>query len=154
MAKGRNGGQVPNVANEATSYLFYIIKFYYELPRHIIFVHDDDVSQHHYGKITTFVYEWIRDYEREGSTYYEFNDWDIKKGTAEMNISAMRDFYATCMEPVVGPYELAEPDEGKCCAQFIVSSGMYPIGPPGSAASLRRFLFTSMSVQTASVIGP
>jgi len=126
VAKGSNVGQVPNVANEATTYLFYIIKYYYTLPRNIIFVHDNEISLHHYGKITTYVHAWIREYERHNSTYYEFNDWDIKKSDAEINNTGMHDFYTTCMEPVVGPYHLVEPNEGKCCAQFIVSSGACP----------------------------
>ena len=65
--------EVPNKGHEATSYLYYIINNYDNLPQNLIFIHDENESWHHTGKITEHVHEWINDFEKKGSTYYEFN---------------------------------------------------------------------------------
>lgn len=111
---------VPNVANEATSYLYYIIKNYETLPDNLIFIHDENTSWHHNGKITENIKTWIKEYEKTGSTYYEFNNMDIDK-PAEYHTDAEKELWESVFENHVCPYKNASPHAGKCCAQFIVS---------------------------------
>ena len=111
---------VPNIANEATTYLYYIIKNYDTLPNHIIFIHDENTSWHHDGKITEEIGTWIKEYERTGSTYYEFNNMDIDK-PRDYHTDAEKELWEQVFEKHVCAYKDAGPLAGKCCAQFIVS---------------------------------
>jgi len=114
---------VPNKANEATSYLHYIINNYEKLPNNIIFIHDENESWHHDGKITDNIYNWINEYEKNGKLYYEFNNQVINKDDPIKNglNVAYNDFWDKCIKPKVGNVNDAIPESGKCCAQFIVS---------------------------------
>jgi hypothetical protein len=42
------------------------IENYDNLPENVIFIHDEDESWHHDGKITDNIYKWIDEYERGG----------------------------------------------------------------------------------------
>lgn len=112
--------EVPNVANESTSYLYYIFKNYEILPENIIFIHDEDESWHHEGKITENIKGWIQEYEKLGRTYYEFNN-ETKKKPKHYTTKAEKKLWEEVLEPEIGKYSEAKPLEGKCCAQFIVS---------------------------------
>ena len=75
-----------DVANEATSFLYYILRNYEELPPNVVFIHDENGSWHHDGNITERIFEWIDAYQTEGATYYEFNNMDnCKYGTMLSN---------------------------------------------------------------------
>jgi hypothetical protein len=111
---------VPNIANEATSYLYYILENYEKMPKHMIFIHDENQSWHHEGKITEKIDGWIKEYEKLGSTYYEFNTMDIQK-PAEYHSEAERDLWENVFEEHICKYKDAPANGGKCCAQFIVS---------------------------------
>ena len=113
--------QVPNKANEASTYLYYIIENYDNLPENIIFIHDENESWHHTGKITDELYKWIDEYEKTGKTYYEFNNIEITKNDAYIANDAFKHFWNSIFKPYRGEYVDAKPDTGKCCAQFIVS---------------------------------
>jgi len=116
------GTNVPNKAHEATSYLHYIIENYDKLPENIIFIHDEDESWHHKGKISEQVYNWINNYIDLGKTYYEFNSEPIEKDFNVYNNNRVyRDFWEKFIEPITGEYSEALPENGKCCAQFIIS---------------------------------
>jgi len=121
---------VPNKAGEATSYLYYIIKNYDDLPENVIFIHDENESWHHNGKITSEIYYWINEYEQFGKTYHEVNlgILDIKKCPQHRSYheyhapnSVYKKFWDEVMLPYIGNYEDAKPEVGRCCAQFIVS---------------------------------
>ena len=112
---------VPNVANEATSYLYYILQNYNSLPKNLIFIHDENGSWHHEGNITDNIETWIKEYEKLGSLYYEFNNMDIEKPNDYHN-DAEKELWTNVFEPHIGKYEEANPSCGKCCAQFIVSN--------------------------------
>jgi len=111
---------VPNVANEATSYLHFIINNYDNMPEHLIFIHDENTSWHHDGKITERIRSWIQEYETNGSTYYEFNNMDIDK-PPDYHTDSERKLWENVFEKHICPYKDALPLSGKCCAQFIVS---------------------------------
>ena len=144
--KNENG--VPNVGNEATSYLHYIIHHYDTMSKHVIFIHDQDESWHHYGKISEQIYVWIQQYEGAGSTYYEFNEDVVVKTNGEMvqrliqsptvlskdykmfeEVALFKTYYTTLLQPTLGSYQEVQPDTGKCCAQFIVSKTRILIRP-------------------------
>jgi hypothetical protein len=119
---------VPNIAHEATTYLHYIIENYNDLPENVIFIHDENESWHHEGKLTDNLQKWIESYETEtNQTYYEFNHTCISRDGTNMDAdmyeknAAFRDFWDTCLLDTVGDYHQASPVAGKCCAQFIVS---------------------------------
>jgi hypothetical protein len=111
---------VPNVANEATTYLYYIINHYDSMPKNIIFIHDENESWHHPGKITENIDQWIKEYEKKGSTYYEFNTMVIEHPSDYHN-EAEKDLWENVFTPYICSYKNATPFSGKCCAQFIVS---------------------------------
>lgn len=111
---------VPNVANEATSYLYYILQNYDILPENVIFIHDENESWHHEGKITEKIEEWIQEYEKSGGKYYEFNNMTIEK-PQEFHTEAEKELWQKVFEPHICKYSEATPVAGKCCAQFIVS---------------------------------
>lgn len=119
----KNIDGIPNIANEATTYLYYIIQNYDNMPKNVIFIHDENESWHHYGKITEEIYKWIKEYENQGSTYYEFNvDMNSESDYHYKNNTVFKDYYDTCLLQTIGPYETVEPKHGaKCCAQFIIS---------------------------------
>jgi hypothetical protein len=110
---------VPNVAHEATSYLYYILQNYESLPPNIIFIHDENGSWHHEGNITDNLEKWIKEYEKKG-LYYEFNNMKIEKPEDYHN-EAEKELWTKVFEPHIGKYKEAAPFCGKCCAQFIVS---------------------------------
>jgi hypothetical protein len=109
---------VPNIAHESTSYLYYIINNYDNLPENLIFIHDENISWHHYGKITINIYKWIDEYQKNGSTYYEFNHLTTPKVT---NMKIFDKYWNDVFQESCGNYKDAKPHTGKCCAQFIVS---------------------------------
>lgn len=121
--------EVPNKGHEATSYLHYIIKNYDNLPENVIFIHDENESWHHTGKITDNIHEWINNYEKNGSTYYEFN---FNNAVPQIHVRgiavdlygknpAYKDYYDKCLRKELGDPEELTPLMGKCCAQFIIS---------------------------------
>ena len=122
---------VPNIAAEATTYLHYIIHNYDTLPKNLIFIHDENSSWHHEGKITDNVYGWIEEYEKLGKTYYEFNSHhtlsvdaveevqNLNRGSD--NNKAYSDLWNTVFREYIGEFKNVRPKTGKCCAQFIVS---------------------------------
>jgi len=111
---------VPNVGTEATSYLHYILQNYDSLPENLIFIHDENGSWHHEGDITDNLDKWISQYEKKGSTYYEFNNMKIEKSSAYHN-EAEKELWTQVFEPHICKYDDALPVSGRCCAQFIVS---------------------------------
>lgn len=111
---------VPNVANEATTYLYYILQNYDSLPENVIFIHDENESWHHDGKITENMEFWIKKYEESGSQYYEINKMTINKPDDYHN-DAEKELWTQVFEPQLGNYNEVSPSTGKCCAQFIVS---------------------------------
>lgn len=123
----KKGTDVPNKANEATSYLHYIISNYENLPNNIVFIHDEDESWHHKGKISENIYEWIKSYEDNGKKYYEFNNVLFHKNGTNMPKNlydenpVFKKYWDQCLRKNIGDYSNAIPEEGKCCAQFIVS---------------------------------
>jgi len=134
MQKGDADGEVPNKANEATSFLYYIINNYDNLPDNMIFIHDEDESWHHEGKITEKLTEWILEYEKQEKGYYEFNNKQLNtKNFSEINNSSLKNtfsvneagknFWNDCMYDDYGEFNenLISPGS-KCCAQFIVSN--------------------------------
>jgi len=121
IEKGDGPGQVPNKAHEASSYLKYIIDKYDTLPENMIFIHDGNTSWHHIGKITEKINEWIDIYEKMNKGYYEFNATTINKSNPKDYMAGYTDFWDSCMKSEFGEYKDAFPEEGKCCAQFIVS---------------------------------
>jgi len=135
------GKDVPNKAHEATSYLYYIIKNYDNLPNNIIFIHDENRSWHHEGKITDNIYYWIENYELENKKYYEFNHTQINKDfdVYDNNI-AYQDFWKKFIEPIVGNYEEAIPEIGQCCAQFIVSKAKIMEKPKSYYEAMNQWL--------------
>lgn len=125
LQKGDTEGEVPNIAHESTSYLYYIIKNYDNLPDNVIFVHDENESWHHEGKITEEISKWISNYESEGKTYYEVNHKFTTREVLEPTFVAQnagKHFWRECMHDSYGDFreELNSPGS-KCCAQFIIS---------------------------------
>lgn len=123
---------VPNIANEASTYLYYIIHNYDTLPENMIFIHDENSSWHHEGKVTDNVYGWIEEYEKLGKNYYEFNSQhtlsvDAVEDTTQNlnrgseNNKAYSDLWNTVFHEYIGEFKNVRPKTGKCCAQFIVS---------------------------------
>ena len=113
---------LPNKAHEASSFLWYIINNYDTLPPNMIFIHDEDESWHHSGKISENVEGWIKEYHKEGGQYYEFNNvtlGDLNKLYSDN--TTYKEFYDSCIKEQIGEYADAAPNSGKCCAQFIVS---------------------------------
>ena len=124
----KKGIDVPNKAHEASSFLRYIVDNYDTMPPNMIFIHDEDESWHHSGKISENIEDWIQEYHKEGGQYYEFNNKTFGVDTG-INIpdnlygenKAYKEFWDGCMKDRVGEYADAAPNSGKCCAQFIVS---------------------------------
>jgi len=119
---------LPNIATESSSYLHYIIKNYDNLPDNIIFIHDHNESVHHIGKFTDNIDAWINAYQKNGFTYYEFSSYDITKEIVKTKFRETPEFYNifkiywdSVLQKSIGDYDAAEPNNGKCCAQFIVS---------------------------------
>lgn len=121
--------EVPNKGHEATSYLHYIIKNYENLQENLIFIHDENESWHHTGKITENVHKWIKGYEKSGSRYYEFNFNTTVPSVPVRGIAmdlyskneAYQDYYDTCLRKELGSPDQITPEKGLCCAQFIIS---------------------------------
>jgi hypothetical protein len=116
---------VPNKANEASSYLYYIINNYNNLPNNLIFIHDEDESWHHEGYITKNIYKWIYNFEKNGSTYYEFNNKYYNKNDAKKYEHDVYDMFIKYWEYIfetpITNYENTPSTRYLCCAQFIVS---------------------------------
>jgi hypothetical protein len=122
LQKGNAENEIPNIANEATSYLHFIINNYDNLPENMIFIQDENESWHHDGKITEKIYEWINEYEKQGKTYYEVNNQTISYSyiLSEYNKSkAFQELWDSIMKPRLG--DIPVDGNVKCCAQFIVS---------------------------------
>ena len=115
-------GTVPNKANEATSYLYYIVKNYDHLPKHLIFIHDEDKSWHHDGRITENLQKWIKTYEKNGHKYYNFNNSEMGENNDLYDKNpAFKHFWDNTMKSTLGNYSGVTYENGKCCSQFIVS---------------------------------
>jgi hypothetical protein len=115
----------PNIGNEASSYLFYIINNWESLPKHLIFIHDENSSWHHDGKITDNITKWIQEYENNGSTYYEFNSVSVNPEHIQNGHPntepGFQKFYTENLEQYLGKWTDLPLKPRKCCAQFIVS---------------------------------
>jgi hypothetical protein len=115
----KKGEEIPNKANEATTYLYYIIKNYENLPKNMIFIHDENESWHHEGKISEKIYEWIQEYKKNGESYYEVNNLpQIMKGWEN---KSHEKFWNEIFFVYFGEYNKCKKVDGKCSAQFIVS---------------------------------
>jgi hypothetical protein len=116
---------VPNKANEATSYLYYIINNYDNLPNNIVFIHDEDESWHHEGKITENIYKWIDEYEKNNRSYYEINNryFNLSRPKKmQKNIYNMfKIYWDYIFESPINVYHNSPSTKRACCAQFIVS---------------------------------
>ena len=109
---------VINKANEAASYLSYIVKYYHNLPNNMIFIHDENTSLHHSGKITENIKNWIKEYEKTDG-YFEVNNIYCYNECKEYFKSKE---YKDILHHLLPNFNLdAHKFDGKCCAQFIVS---------------------------------
>jgi hypothetical protein len=109
--------EVINKANEATSYLSYIIKYYDNLPENMIFIHDENESWHHEGKITDNITKWIKEYEKSNG-FYEFNNSKTDSCESCYNNNVFKELW----EKLIPNKKLKNHKfDGKCCAQFIIS---------------------------------
>ena len=109
--------EVVNIANEATSYLSYIIKYYDHLPDNMIFIHDENKSWHHDGLITDNINIWIKEYEKSDG-FYEFNN--SKADGCQWCYT--NDIFKELWKKLVPNKKLEDHTfNGKCCAQFIIS---------------------------------
>jgi len=115
----KKGNEIPNKAHEATTYLYFIINNYDNLPENMFFIHDEDESWHHDGKISERIYEWIEKYEINGKTYYEVNDKE--QNVKSWNNKTHEKFWNEVFKDYFGEYDKCKKVDGKCCAQFIVS---------------------------------
>lgn len=120
-----NNNTCPNIGNEASSYLFYIINNWNKLPKNLIFIHDENSSWHHNGNITDNLSIWIKEYEDNGSIYYEFNSMTVDP-TIIYNADSNKEpgfqkFYSENLEEYLGKWTDLPLKPRKCCAQFIVS---------------------------------
>jgi len=115
----------PNIGNEASSYLFYIINNWDSLPKNVIFVHDENSSWHHDGNITENLPKWIEEYENNGSIYYEFNSVSVDPACIHYGHPntepGFQKFYSENLEQHLGKWTDLPLKPRKCCAQFIVS---------------------------------
>ena len=155
LQKGTKPGEVINKANEATSYLYYIINNYNNLPENVIFIHDEDKSWHHEGKLSDNIYKWIKYYEDNKLNYYNFNNtltkWkeiDVNKqiiifdnDTIETNnwLPVFKKLYDYALKP----YNIilktkTQPSVG--CAQFIVSKKAIQSNPKEMYEKIYKWL--------------
>jgi hypothetical protein len=117
---------VPNVGNEASSYLKYIIDHYENLPEIMIFIHDENESRHHDGELTELLPKLVQKYiYEEENKYYEFNNIsfttldNIRLNIAERVTHFWRDNF---QKPLgFGSINETLPMSRKCCAQFLVT---------------------------------
>jgi hypothetical protein len=102
--------------------LIYIIHNYDDLPENVIFIHDEDESWHHNGKITENIYMWIDEYEKGGRKYHNFNSGAFHDhANIYKENPAFRDYWDAVFKSTLGEYETAKFGNPYCCAQFIVS---------------------------------
>jgi len=113
---------VPNIANESTTYLKYIIDNYEKLPEIMIFIHDENQSWHHDGKLTIRIPKMIDFFCKKKMGYYEFNNSKIDNDEL-INSEKVTNFWRDVFQKPLGFGEINEvlPIGRKCCAQFIVS---------------------------------
>lgn len=113
----------PNIANEATSYLWFILNNWDNLPENMIFIHDHNESWHQDGQFTDNINTYIKDFENSGSKYYNFNkcgDGSRLYSSEKMDEFHNR-FWKECMQETFGDIEDSQSTCNKCCAQFIVN---------------------------------
>jgi hypothetical protein len=155
LQKGNKNGEVINKANEATSYLYYIINNYENLPDNVIFIHDEDESWHHDGKITDNIYKWIKYYEDNKLNYYNFNHtktfikqidmnkdvliYDDGREIAEIWVQVYKKFY----EETLKQYNIElitknSPSIG--CSQFIISKNAIQSNPKEMYEKIYKWL--------------
>lgn len=67
------GKDVENIGQECTSYLRYIIDNYDKLPDTVIFIHDENESWHHEGKLTEIIPPLVNEFIEMNMNYLEFN---------------------------------------------------------------------------------
>jgi hypothetical protein len=142
----------PNVGNEASSYLYYIINNWNTMPQNIIFIHDENESWHHRGKITENIYSWIAEYENTGSKYYEFNSVSVDPAVLS-NIhpndhKEFQSFYSDNLEKYLGKWKDLELKPRKCCAQFIVSRDQIKKNPLEMYKSIYNWILTYQNDKT------
>lgn len=111
---------VPNKAAEASSYLYYIIHNYDNLPENTIFIHDHNESWHHDGKITEEMTKYINNYEKNNKKYYSLNN-KIVNISDQLDNEIFIIFWNDIMKESYGEFKDALPKDIFCCAQFIVS---------------------------------
>jgi hypothetical protein len=155
LQKGIKPGEIINKANEATSYLYYIINNYDKLPDNIIFTHDEDESWHHDGKISENIYKWIKYYEDNKLEYYNFNNYitNWKEVDMDKNVIIYKDgteesvnwfsIYKKFYMETLKPYNIILktkhfPSIG--CAQFIVSKKAIQNNPKEMYKNIYKWL--------------
>lgn len=117
---------VPNLANEASSYLHYIIKRYENLPKTTVFIHDEDESWHHDGKLTERLKYYLGLFSSKKMKYYEFNNIVFEDFGSFGTNSELKHFNEKCgfwdtVFKGFGDIDDRLPITRRCCAQFIVS---------------------------------
>ena len=111
----------------------------------MIFIHDENESWHHTGKITEKIDEWIREYEKINKGYYEFNHQEVNKDHPNNTMAGYSDFWDSCMKSEIGEYSEAAPYAGKCCAQFIVSKNAILKRPKSFYENMYNWLINKTS---------
>jgi len=86
----------------------------------MIFIHDENESWHHQGKITERIHGWIEEYETLGKTYFEVNT--PPQIVKNLHNQTHQKFWSDIFQPYFGDYDIYKKVDGKCCAQFIVSN--------------------------------
>ena len=136
----------PNIGNEASSYLYYIINNWDTMPNNLIFIHDENNSWHHSGAITENIYSWIKNYEDTGSKYYEFNsvsvDPAVIHGVHPNDHKEFQIYYSENLEKYLGKWKDLELKPRRCCAQFIVSRNQIKKNPLEMYQSLYNWILT------------
>jgi hypothetical protein len=105
-----------NVANEASSYLEYIVKYYHNLPLYTVFLHGHDKDWHQfYSK--EFILKNL-DFEYD---YFNINNILIFDGEYERFLLNSNNIWKTLFQY---EFNIDEPPlelTNKCCAQFLVT---------------------------------
>lgn len=113
----------PNVANEATSYLKYILTNYEKLPSMIGFVHGDNQSWHHKGLLSDILPVFAN--IAKGQDYLSLNSYVIRDHQNYIDMPDFQHFYNDIFKEYFGTIEnykvyCEERKDRKACAQFFV----------------------------------
>lgn len=117
------GKDVPNIANEATSYLYYIVTNYYNLPDVVVFIHDEDKSWHHEGKLTELLPTLINSFITNHDEYVNFNN-KLTDNRGLIENEHHTHFWRDVFQKNIRGCKSIEkklPTKINCCAQFIVT---------------------------------